>query len=355
MSNITRSIRGFWFRVRITATPYLVIVSVLLLFMQGCASPHLANRTPLSFQEFSIVGKAALDQEDYTKAVDNWQQALVIAHQLNDRESAAELELSLSRALEVLGRYREALTHAEACLNETLGNSPRMAQCLNMKSLLQRRLDRPDAALSHARKALLIAQEIDDRYIEAESRRHLGAAFQQQDEYVKALDYYKQSLAISRALENKVGQIKSLNNMAGNHRARAQYADAETYYNRALDMSIDVSSLLHQARVNGNFCLLRFNQSDYEQALVFCETALSQAKRIGALPEKASALSTLGAIESKRPRMWRIFGVFKSIDFYKQSVEIYRLMEDRAGMSASLNNVGVLYAIWVGTIKRSTT
>jgi CHAT domain-containing protein len=335
--------KELWPCISVTAALYLAIVSLLLLLMQGCASPRLASRSPAMLQDFNRAGREALLHENYTKAVINWQHAATIAHQLNDWTTAAELDLSLSHALEVLGRYAEALTHAEACVDETLENSPRMAHCLNMKSLLQRRRHKPDAALSHAREALHIALIIGNRYIEAESRRSLGAALQQQNEFTQALGYYRQSLAISRSLDDKLGQIKSLNNIGGNYRARAEYAKAETYYNQALDMSIDVSSLLHQSRVNGNLCLLRFNQSDYEQALKYCKKALVQAERIEALPEEASVLTALGAIESKRRHFWPTLGVFKSLDYYKKSAEIYRLMDDSDGLSLSLNNMGVLY------------
>jgi CHAT domain-containing protein len=343
MSKITMFLREFRSRGRLTAAPYLVVVLILLLLTQGCASPRLISRTPDSLQVFIAAGREALLQENYTKASDNWRHARTIAQALNDRETAAELDLSLSRALEVQGRYAEALAHAEACLSATSENSLRRAQCLNVKSLLQRRLDRPEDALSHARVALHIALTLGDRYVEAESRKNLGAALQQQNEYAQALVYYKQSLAISLALNDKVGQIKSLNNIAGNYRARAEYTHAATYYNRALDMSIDIASLLHQSRVNANLCLLRFNQSDYEQALNYCKKAFAQAERIGALPEEASVLTALGAIESKRRHFWPIFGLFKSIDYYKQSAKIYRSMEDRGGLSLSLNNMGVLY------------
>ncbi|MEN8207317.1 MAG: CHAT domain-containing protein [Pseudomonadota bacterium] len=317
---------------------FLVAVSVVFsLLLQGCVTVPETAASPGQLQTFIASGKQSFLDENYTKAADTLTRAVTMAHELDERKMAAETGLLLSRTLEVLGSYEKSLVHADNCTAASAEGSWIKVGCLNMKSLVSRRMGLNKSAVSQAKAALEVALVLSDRRVEAESRRNLGAALKQSGEDGQVRVQYEQSLKISQEIDDEMGVIKSLNNIGGWHRSRAEYTKALDYYNRALEMSRNAGSRIQQSKLNGNLCALFYNQSDYSRAMDYCRISLKQAQQINALPQVTSATHNIAAIYMSLGKR------SKSLDYYKRAAETKRRMEDRPGLARSLNNIGKLY------------
>jgi CHAT domain-containing protein/Tfp pilus assembly protein PilF len=315
----------------------VVPVVLCLLFLKGCvATPEM----PASLEQLQVLntsGKQSFSDENYDKAAETWLRSATMARALGNRTAEAEVDLSRSRTLEILGSYEKSLKHAENCIAGISQDSRLKAECLNMKSLVGRRLGMSKSAASDARDALGMAIALGDRHVEADSRRNLGAALKQSGEDGQVQTLYEQSLDISQALDDELGAIKSLNNMGGLYRSSAEYAKALNYYNRALEMSRNAGSRLHQSKLNGNLCALFYNQSDYERAMDYCKTSLKQAQQINALPQVTSATHNIAAIYMSQGKR------SQALDYLKRAAETKKRMGDRLGLARTLGNIGELY------------
>jgi tetratricopeptide (TPR) repeat protein len=146
-------------------------------------------------------GEKALARSAYRAAVGSFEQALSalphLPEQRDTHEQAIDLRLALRSALWPsgdLGRILALLREAET-LAAALDDSRRLAQVLLFLSEHFRPMGAYDQASAAARRALALATASGEVVLQAQANQRLGAAYQAQGDYRRAIDCLRQSVA----------------------------------------------------------------------------------------------------------------------------------------------------------------
>ena len=292
----------------------------------------------------------AYAREDYHEASRRWVDALT-----RSAASDPELLLWLSRAEEVVGEWRQALTHSRDAGRLFLERSDAglAIDALNASSLSARRLGALAQAESSARQAHALAQTLGGDGRMADSLLNLGALKLEADEPGAALESFEQARQHAQLSGDPLRLARAMNEIGGAQRVRGVYAAAERSYTEALRLATSAGSRLLRARIHGNLCSLYQTLASAAQpekrrgAGGSCATALSLAREIGALPVVANVLNTRGALRLERAASrGPLLGLLRGLDLYRalgdfeRSAEIKSELGDRAGQARSLNNIG---------------
>jgi class 3 adenylate cyclase/tetratricopeptide (TPR) repeat protein len=146
-------------------------------------------------------GEKAMAQSAYREAIGYFEQALrALQHlpeQRETREQAIDLRLTLRSALwpsrdfgRILAYLREAETLAAA-----LDDPRRLAQVLLFLIEHFRSMGAYDQAIAAAQRALALATASGEVVLQAQANQRLGAAYQAQGDYRRAIDCLRQSVA----------------------------------------------------------------------------------------------------------------------------------------------------------------
>jgi tetratricopeptide (TPR) repeat protein len=147
------------------------------------------------------IGYAYQSLKDYPKAIDYYQQSLVVALEIEDF------------GLEAIGRADIEVAQSES--------NPRIAEAdrLRNQGRQQYQTNQFEAALQSWQQALSIYQETKERQGEGLMLRDLGNAYDSLGDYPKAIEYHQQYLAVARETEDRLSEgfaLLYLNNSYAN-------------------------------------------------------------------------------------------------------------------------------------------
>ena len=108
------------------------------------------------------------------------------------------MHINLGKTLDRMGRYREALGHAEQALDlfEAAGNLPGQARALNNVGWYHALLGDHQQALTRSRQALGLQRGLGDRCGEANTWDTLGYSHHQLGHHAKAVSCYQQAIGM---------------------------------------------------------------------------------------------------------------------------------------------------------------
>jgi tetratricopeptide (TPR) repeat protein len=182
------------------------------------------------------LGLAYKNLGEMEKAVDYYQQALVIARHLGDRRNEGTHLGNLGNACLLLGQMEKAVEHFEQALAIARETGDRQAEGTRLGSLGNACIPRGEMeqAVVYYQQAMVIARETGDRESEGNSLGNLGNAYFALGEIEKAVDHYQQALAIARQIGDRHGEGNQLGNLGLVHRHQGDSARAYDLLTQAL-------------------------------------------------------------------------------------------------------------------------
>ncbi|KZM74857.1 ATP-binding protein [Nocardia terpenica] len=138
----------------------------------------------------------------------------------------------------------------------------------------------PRAAELH-RQAIALAQRIDDRLAEANSRVDLGTVCQRTGNHHDAAPALQQAFTIYRRLGNRLGQANALNGLGSLHYRTANYRDATNLLQRALTIHRDLGDRVGQATSLAVLGMVHWRSGDLPRAIDLLRQALALSRDLG--------------------------------------------------------------------------
>lgn len=260
------------------------------------------------------VGNINNDLGKVSSALNNFEQAAGIAHEINDKKL-------LMSALNNLGISYFNLAEFEKALDYYLQNT-RLAEELNDEKVLPRAYNnvanvyiriRNDAkALEYHFKGLKISEKLGDKMLIAGSYNNIGIVYRQMGQKEKALEYYLKTLKLAEELNHKLGMTFALNNIGTLYAENNEPGKALEYIQRALILKREIGEKKGIANTLNNAGICYNDLQRYDEALKAYYESVEIAKEID---EKNSLIS---AYEGLRD-------VFEAKKDYKKAYEYFRL------------------------------
>jgi tetratricopeptide (TPR) repeat protein len=138
-----------------------------------------------------------------------------------------------------LGEVARAIEHYEQALviDREIGDRGSEGVELGNLGYAYSDLGEPARAIEYYEQALQIARELGDRYNEGSWLGNLGSIYGRLGEVARAIEYFEQALEIAQEIGNRSGEGASLGNLGNAYSALGEVARAIEYYEQALEIA----------------------------------------------------------------------------------------------------------------------
>jgi len=259
-------------------------------------------------------GQHALSLHSPHAAVEHLSHAVKAANRLGEQTSW-KLYMQRGRAFDNLGEFQQALDDYETALQaaERGGNQAATWQTLIAIALLWAARDYHRAE-NYCKRALQLAQSIEDPKLIGHSLNRLGNWYLNTGRPYEALDFHKQALAVFEELDDLPGKGETLDLLGVTSGHVLQLEDQHAYYRSAVKIfrALDDRKALASTLANLALCAL-------DPALA--EEAIKIAHQIGWYSGEAYACVTAGYVHS-------YYGQFiQSLSYLHRSQELAQAID----------------------------
>jgi tetratricopeptide (TPR) repeat protein len=188
------------------------------------------------------LGLAYSDLGQVEKAIEYYEQALVISRGIGDRCGEGNHLGNLGLAYSDLGQVEKAIEYYEQALVISRGIGDRRGEGnhLGNLGLAYSNLGQVEKAIEYYEQALVISRGIGDRRGEGTGLGNLGSAYYHLGQVEKAIEYYEQALVISREIGDRRGEGNRLGNLGSAYSDLGQVEKAIEYYEQALAIGKEI-------------------------------------------------------------------------------------------------------------------
>lgn len=172
------------------------------------------------------------------KAIEHFEQALVISREITDRRREGHCLGNLGIVYRHLGQSEKAIEYHEQALviSREINDRHRERADLSNLGLVYDYIEQHQKAIEYFRQALVLAREIDDRHGEAASLGNLGATYCELEQYQVATECLRQALALARETDDRNYEMEFLNALGDLYHKLNQIDDARECWEQALQI-----------------------------------------------------------------------------------------------------------------------
>ena len=245
------------------------------------------------------LGNASRNLGRSEKAIEYYEQAVVIHREVKDRAGEGRALNNLGIAYSSLGRYERAIERYEQALaiSREVKNRAGEGGALASLGIGYYYLNRHEKAIEYLEQALAIYREVKRRGDEGGALGSLGIAYLNLGRSEKAIEYYEQALAIYREVKNRIEEGRVLNNLATAYSSLSRYDKAIEYYEQALAISREVKNRPGEGIRLNNLGDAYRNLGRYEKAIEYYEQSLAIRREVKDRAGEGAALYSLARAE----------------------------------------------------------
>ena len=235
------------------------------------------------------LGIAFRNLGEVEKAIEYYEQVLVIAEKIEDRQSEGTALGSLGSAYSDQDEVEKAIRYYKQALGiaREIGDRQNEGAWLGNLGLIYYSLDEVEKAIEYHEQALMIVREIGGRLNEGVELGNLGLAYSDLGEVEKAIRYYKQALGIAREIGNRRGEGNQLNNLGSAFTNESKYKEALACYLLAKGIRIEIKAPnIKSKESNLNNLKNKLGEKEFEKLLA--EVALGAEEIIMKILEETS-------------------------------------------------------------------
>jgi tetratricopeptide (TPR) repeat protein len=235
-----------------------------------------------------------------------------------------------------LGRYRDATQQYNQALtllrqeNDRLGEAMTLSQLANLETQEGKR----DQAITHNEQAIEIYRELGDELGEANTLANLGLVYQWWGRYSEALTAYETALDRHRKLGNHVSEAVTLGNIGTLHDAHDNHEAAMAYLNESLEKSRELGDRAGQSRGLANLGVVYRRTGQPEKSLEHFTESLLINQDLGNRTGEAISLGGIGLAHLALGRN------DQAIDYLERALNIHREVGNRPEIAETLNELG---------------
>ena len=223
------------------------------------------------------LGVACMKLGEPRKAIEFYEQALIIDREISDRHGEGEGLGNLGNAYLNLGEPRKAIDFYEQALviyRET-GHRRGEGTTLGDLGLAYSDLREPRKAIKFYEQPLVIDREIGDRRGESYALGNLGLAHPVLREPRQAIEFFEQQLAITREIGDQRGQGNALGNLGAAYEDIGETRKAMEFYEQALATDSKIGNRRGEGIRLFNSALALDKRGNRTQAIARAEAALN--------------------------------------------------------------------------------
>jgi tetratricopeptide (TPR) repeat protein/DNA-binding CsgD family transcriptional regulator len=197
----------------------------------------------------------------------------------------------------------------------------------------------PDKALYYSKKALALANQIQNVQACAISNKVMGELFEIQHNYQPTINYYLISIKHYQKLGDEP-QLAQLYNKLGNIYItnHYDYDQGLHYFTKALEYARNSKAEEEQATALNSIGGIFYYQADYKTALHYFNESLKIRQKLGNPKDIAASLNNIGEI-------YRLEHQYdKALEYYNKAVEINEKHNYQTNLAINLSNIGLIYA-----------
>jgi tetratricopeptide (TPR) repeat protein len=275
-----------------------------------------------------------------TAALEHYQQALAIAHEISDRRAEGVALSGLAGCYATLGQTGTAIEHYQQALAiyREIGERDDEAIDLNALAYGYATLGQTGERMEHHRQALAIYRETGNRDGEADALSGLAGGYATQGQTSAAVEHYRQALAIYRETGNRGGEANALSGLADCHATLGQIEKAIEDYRQALAIYRETGNRDGEADALSGLAYGYATLGQTGDAIEHHRRALAIYRETGNRGGEANALSGLAYGYATLGQTG------DAIEHHRQALAIYRETGNRDGEADALSGLAGGYA-----------
>jgi len=274
------------------------------------------------------LGEAVGAMGDMDRALEALAQSLAIARELKDSRWEHLSLYAIAQSYMGLGEAQLALDYNNQLLKITRPEDNRtlLPHSLCKNYLL---LGEPQSALEYCRQALSIWQASGKRLFEAATLSYIGSAYSLLGELRQELEYYNQALNIFREVADAQGEASMLKDIGAVYLLQGDQQKALEYFNQAQALFHAIPNPQAEAIT---LCLtgqVYWSLGINEKALEYFNQALSKLRSLKDQPNEAAALlgiarteRDLGQLTEARREIETALGIVESLSAKVTSLDL---------------------------------
>ena len=243
----------------------------------------------------------------YSEAIEIWQEALVGYQSVGDRDGEGKTLGNLGVAHRAIGQYGTAIEFYQQAskIYEDFGDRRKLRQILGNLGNVYAIIGHYEQALEYQQESLRIARELGDLESEQKSLANLGGIYAQQGDYQRAIENYEKSLAIADSFDERETEARVLAKLGSVYNTQGQN----------FELAIE----------------------SFQQVYEIAQNIEDQWLEAESLSQQGFAYERLDEFEV-------------ALDFYNQSIALFREGEFPQSISMSLNNRAHAQLTWSSTV-----
>ncbi len=246
------------------------------------------------------IGDMHLSTENYSVALEYYEQALQKTHLTAVRSDLVRIYRKISDCYRKKGLLREAMTFlgsAESHCEEDDEIGRGTIAC--RRGIILYEKGEIESALRDACNAYRILRTSDEHREVAHTQLLIANCYTRFGRNGEAEQYFLDALSSYRRINDSVGESYVLNNLGLFHKNACRWGRALHFLNRALEICNEVGLTQHRVRVTLNLGIVKLKKRDFAGAESAFTSARMMAKQIGDDLKYARATLMLGVTETK--------------------------------------------------------
>jgi DNA-binding winged helix-turn-helix (wHTH) protein/tetratricopeptide (TPR) repeat protein/TolB-like protein len=204
-----------------------------------------------------------------------------------------------------------------------LGESQLEAEALLLQGAAVLQMDGPAASVAYFEKAMGLFEKAGNQAAVARTLTHIGVAYHEQGELVKAGKFYEEALATVRRVGSASGTALQLANLGMLRQDLGNLAEAQSLLDQGRASFVQLGDRVFESRAINALGTVLWSRGDVDGARQSFERVLSLSRETGNRSDEARALDYFGTVMAARGTL----------------AEARRLHEQGADMSAELGNL----------------
>lgn len=279
-------------------------------------------------------------QSNHLKAIHFKKEAIAIFETLDDRQTLADVYLSLANNYFRYGNYDLSLKYFNKNLAYYKKTEKKTAYALTLNDIgaVYYSQGKYNKAIDYYIESLATYQEIDDKKAIARSLNNIGAVHVNQGNYAEALNYYEKSLKIREKIGDKSEIGSSLIHMGGIYERQGNYSKALANFEKGLKMSKETDDKFQSAVALKDIARVYEQQGHYEKAIAYHFKSLKISEETGDTKGIASSFADIGFCHLKY-----LGSEDSAFVYFKKSINICEEMKFSNLLRDILNEIGDIY------------
>jgi DNA-binding SARP family transcriptional activator len=281
------------------------------------------------------VGSALQMLGRYHEALSFYQRALD-ALPKNDAEKRASILNSIGNTFEKLGDFHTAQQKYESALElATATDNTRLLAYLQANmGIIANRLGDFQKSLRHEKDALRLKIELGDKLSESISYNNIAVIYENLSDFPASLEYHFKSLTLTRAIQDKQGESVSLNNIGNIYERLGNAAKALTFFEDSLALAQSMHHEQGAAYSLYRIGLVRHKEHVFDLASDAFHAALAISQKTKDRYLECGIISAIGTLHAATKNSTEVES------YFKRALAISREISDKQGETHLLLKLG---------------